>query len=430
MTKTILMGTVSGLFLLGGALAGCGASVASPSPVPQSNQRSPKATVSTSRSSLPNTHASKPSAGAAPAPLDATASSDPVPLKALAMRTAQDGWAMSRDALLATTDGGRQWHTVTPPHVTVNDPGNAPTGWFVADFGVAWDFVGPHSAWVATTISKRSGAFLLSHTTDSGKRWTQTRIQLPLSTYAWRGSQVLDVDFVDNRMGWLAVGPGAAGPQFPMELWQTANAGQSWHRVYAPGAFGGAFAFTSPHDGWLLFQAPANNGILFALRHTTTAGRSWRTVPVPNLTRFANYMNGSAGTGLTWQGVDGALAGSTIQFGASQGYLAVLRTTDNGRQWAVSPQIPAHSGTFAGVATAGASAWAIADGHLYTLSPQQQYWTLRTAAPWLAQATGLDAVNRGVAFIWQNTKHRTQIWRTTDGGDHWIVVDPTPVANS
>ena len=424
------MGTVSGLFLLGGALAGGGASVASPPPVPHSNQHLPNVTVSTSRSFLPNMHTSKPPVVRAPSPLDAAAFSDPVPLQALAMRTAQDGWAIGRDALLATTDGGRQWHTVTPPHVTIHDPGNARTGWFLADFGVAWDFVGPPSAWVATTISNRSGAFLLGHTTDSGKRWTQTRIQLPLTAYAWRGSQALQVDFVNNRMGWLAVGPGASGPQFPMELWQTANAGQSWHRVFATEAFGGAFAFTSPQDGWLLFQAPANNGILFALRHTTTAGRSWRTVPVPNLPGFANYMNGSAGTGLTWRGVDGALAGSTMQFGASQGYLAVLRTTDNGRQWAVSPQISAHSGMFVGVATAGASAWAVADGHLYTLSRQHQSWTLRTAAPWLAQATGLDAVNRGVTFIWQTTKRRTQIWRTTDGGVHWIAVDPTQVANS
>ncbi|MDA8206589.1 MAG: hypothetical protein M0Z36_11010 [Thermaerobacter sp.] len=430
MIRTTLMGTVSGLFLLGGALAGGGASVASPPPVPHSNQHLPNVTVSTSRSFLPNMHTSKPPVVRAPSPLDAAAFSDPVPLQALAMRTAQDGWAIGRDALLATTDGGRQWHTVTPPHVTIHDPGNARTGWFLADFGVAWDFVGPHSAWVATTISNRSGAFLLGHTTDSGKRWTQTRIQLPLTAYAWRGSQALQVDFVNNRMGWLAVGPGASGPQFPMELWQTANAGQSWHRVFATEAFGGAFAFTSPQDGWLLFQAPANNGILFALRHTTTAGRSWRTVPVPNLPGFANYMNGSAGTGLTWRGVDGALAGSTMQFGASQGYLAVLRTTDNGRQWAVSPQISAHSGMFVGVATAGASAWAVADGHLYTLSRQHQSWTLRTAAPWLAQATGLDAVNRGVTFIWQTTKRRTQIWRTTDGGVHWIAVDPTQVANS
>jgi photosystem II stability/assembly factor-like uncharacterized protein len=215
-----------------------------------------------------------------------------------------------------------------------------------------------------------------------------------------------------------------------MALWRTANAGQSWHRVYATEAFGGAFAFTSPHDGWLVFQESANNGILFALRHTTTAGRSWKTVPVPNLTRFANYTNGSAGTGLTWQGVDGALAGSTIQFGAAQGYLAVLRTRDHGRHWAVSPKISAHSGRFAGMATAGASAWAVADGHLYTLSPQQQNWAVRAAAPWLAHATGIDAVNGAVAFIWRTTPHGTQIWRTTDGGIRWTAVDPTLVANS
>ncbi|PSR20551.1 MAG: hypothetical protein C7B45_14505 [Sulfobacillus acidophilus] len=418
MTKTMLTAALMGLFLSSNALAGGEASVALSSPI---FQHSPKGKPFARPSALLQSRVTKARAISTP--------SYPVPFKALAMRTAQDGWALSQNALWSTIDGGRKWQPVTPPHVTVNDPGIAPTGWFGADFGVAWDFVGSHSAWVATTMAKRSGTFLLSHTRDSGKRWTQTRIHLPLTTYTWRGSQALEIDFISNRIGWLAIGPGPAGPQNPMELWQTTNSGQSWHRMYVTEAFGGALAFTSAQDGWLVFQAPADNGALFLLRHTTTAGRSWQTMSVPNLNEFANYMNGSDGTGLTWQGSDGALAGSTIQLGAPHGYLAVLQTTNDGQTWTVSPQLAAHSNKFASAATAGSHSWAIADGHLYTWSLRQRTWTNHTSAPWLAHATGLDAVNGAVAFVWKNTKNRSEIWRTTDGGDHWARVGYTKIAN-
>lgn len=108
------------------------------------------------------------------------------------------------------------------------------------------------------------------------------------------------------------------------------------------GFFGGAFAFASPHDGWLLFQAPANNGILFALRHRTTAGNSWRTVPVPNLTRFANYMNGNAGLGLT-------LAGGRWRARGFDGSVRGLRRLSgriaNDRQWTALGGIPSDFGS-------------------------------------------------------------------------------------
>lgn len=414
---------IAALPLLAVALSGCGTPAAPlASGFSHVGQRSPRST--NARTAPPKAQSARRTASTSSgSPPDSSAARTrflPLKLDEIAMQTVSDGWAVSRNQILATSDGGRRWRTVTPPGVTFETLGPPPLT-FGSNFGIAWDFVGAQTAWVASTMSHPRGTFLLSHTVDGGHQWRETRIHLALSGYAWQGSHVLEVDFVNSRIGWLTVGPGPTWPQFPLQLWQTTTAGRTWHRVYETGAFGGAITFTSPADGCLVFEQQASNTTPFQLQTTTNGGRSWTSVRLPDLPLFFNYEDGS-GTGLAWHGNDGAIGGSTVMYGAPRGYAAVLRTADDGRHWTLSPKLPTRNTGFTGVMTAGAATWAIVDGRLYLMPANGHRWAQRSAEPWLLQATGFDAVNGGVGFVWRTTSRGATIWRTTDSGLYWRMI--------
>jgi hypothetical protein len=144
----------------------------------------------------------------------------------------------------------------------------------------------------------------------------------------------------------------------------------------------------------------------------------------------------SAATCFPWEEVEGVPGGGPywdvdfVQGVGGLGYVAagsdaatsrLLRTTDDGRTWAVVPGTPAlqPGGRYSGV-------WFLRqhDGFLATRNPAQIYRTRDFGATWelLSSYTGGEIkdflfVNSSTALV--VVEDSDIVWRTTDGGDTW-----------
>ncbi len=330
-------------------------------------------------------------------------------LQALVMRSQSDGWALGQGQLYSTADGGLRWRRVTPPRVTLTP---------MPPYGTAWDFTGPQSAWIVSPLNVKAGRFLISRTTDAGLSWHQSRIVLPKTG----GAMPVQLDVLNANRGWLALSSGASGPAVPLQLWKTVNGGQTWRRIYVTSASGGAITFTNAQDGWMVTQQPANPGTLFTLERSATGGRTWQVVSLPSLPRFFEDGQDNGAPALSWMGSDGFILGSTVGGGASHGYVAVLRTTNVGRTWAVTPKISASDATTVAATITGGTAWVIADSQLYVGRHAGSTWLHRGKNPLLTHIDGIDALTPNTAWIWRTGNQGTQLWETNSAGANWTAV--------
>lgn len=228
MTKTMRIRTVTGLFLLGGALAGCGAPVTSPAPHQDAHHRSPKATVSAS-----------PMAQA----------------KTITMASAQVGWAASSNHIFRTTNGGQHWSTVLDAsHIVTMDAVNATT------------------AWVAIQTSSRD--VTLTYTNDGGAHWTRHAITAPFSVVR----VALDVTNRPASPGSVLLSDPVGTQTGPQALWTIGHGHVSAKAVYhTPSGALARISWSSPTEAW----ATSDGASSPALMVSKSAGTAWNPVKLP-----------------------------------------------------------------------------------------------------------------------------------------------------
>ncbi len=327
-------------------------------------------------------------------------------LYTLKMMTLRAGWAVNGNQLLHTVDGGRCWVSVTPVGLPIIVDGSTVRN-------TVWQFVNGQTAWIAGRAGP-GATVRLAYTRDGGRHWKEQTIPVPGLT---NGTELTAVDFLNSHEGWImGSGLGVIGST---TIWTTTNGGQTWHQVYGTPLAGGNLVFQTPTMGWITIATPGNDGPQFKLETTTTGGRAWTAVPLPNIGWIEPAgpptFHGAAGLLSVW--------GTT-------GFVTVLRTSDGGQRWVWSSRklpFPTNSAMFWTVRTrGGAVAWAITSGRLWRSTNGGQTWTLRSTAAFLKTASGLDFLNPSVGWLWQRTKNgRTQLWLTTSGGQRWTAISPT-----
>lgn len=195
--------------------------------------------------------------------------------------------------------------------------------------------------------------------------------------------------FLDQEHGWLVSTPGASQAGFT--LWRTSDGGQSWQD--APLAAGRetllsaraiSLDFINPLEGWLSVKlASSANFNLGVLYHTTDGGLTWEELSLPGggVIDFINQTHG-------W-----TLAGPLGD--------ELYQTQDGGRTWQ-----PAHSAAAAPL------------GMRDPLGPD------------LPGAAKISYVDSTTAWAYtrqgecnsQNCTSSSALWRTLDGGTHWVQV--------
>ena len=122
-----------------------------------------------------------------------------------------DGWAITENAILRTTDGGSTWYNVSPQGVTE------------FGYGTANTFLSASQAWVmVTNWSDPIGSGLLYRTSDGGLTWTVYPVAF--------GSG--DLTFIDEQNGWMMAALGIAAGSMGVAIYQTDDGGATWTQTY------------------------------------------------------------------------------------------------------------------------------------------------------------------------------------------------------
>ena len=327
----------------------------------------------------------------------------------LHMLTELDGWAISDDAILRTTDGGSTWYNVSPQGVTE------------FGYGTANTFLNASRAWVMVAdASNPAGSGLLYRTSDGGLTWTTYPVP-------FGGG---DLAFTDENNGWMMAYLGVAAGSMGVSIYKTEDGGASWTQVYTNDPnlanasdslpLGGIKDNLTPLDAQMAWVG----GVIYApetfyLYKSTDGGQSWAPQSMP------------AAPGM--QGTELAIDNGPIFPTASDGILPIrftgetLRTGfyvthDGGLNWEFVTFMPG-AGTVDFVSPS--------DGFFWT--DEQFFVTVDGAHTWSSLSpnidfrdtfAGMDFVNTRTGWIWTyDINGQYGLYKTTDGGTTWFSME-------
>lgn len=321
-------------------------------------------------------------------------------LNSLSMINATTGWAVGldhayatasyqtieSDRILRTTDGGRTWQDVTPPHM--NDGATLPSN--QASFLGGSYFLNACSAWIVIAQPGNAPARLF-HTNNGGATWQQSTLP---------GNQIRGIDFINARTGWLMVDVLKNGKFSEEDVYHSIDGGQHWAKIAVsspktdnqPGALPFANAdnnltFINATTGWITGGLNASTSPRLYI--TRDSGRTWhqQVLPAPgNDSRI--FKSGT----VVWR---------PQFFSASEGILPVSF-------WAAS-SLDVY------VTHDGGNSWQ-STSMLRILMPPNLDVYAPTSDPDFVD------VNHGWVSGWQ----KTSLYSTGDGGKHWTKIVPRP----
>jgi photosystem II stability/assembly factor-like uncharacterized protein len=320
----------------------------------------------------------------------------PIPEK---MTSATTGWAMGA---LRTTDGGANWHDVSPSSLRADAPPGAALSNPVYPPGYAEFFLDANHAWLTRNYS--SPAACTDHviafaTSDGGRTWQPSAsIDLKLDQGSAASSKMFFLDPHDGWL-WLAIGPIGQGrlgePEVfasRADLYATSDGGLNWHLVSSVNsskignsssdvcsATVGDLAFASQTDGWLTIPCQTAAALLV----TRDGGLSWKlqrlslskSIVCPCSASLPTFFDAARGI---------------VELSGSGMRPSLLATLDGGRTWRELPALPG---------TGYSMALDFVDAN--------NFWYVGTPPGWIKPTTvGLE------------------LYRTTDGGKTWTLVRP------
>jgi photosystem II stability/assembly factor-like uncharacterized protein len=349
------------------------------------------------------------------------ASAPQVSLVSIHMNSGQSGWATSATALLRTTDGGTKWHAVTPSGLKIQ-PNIVP----------AASYLNSTTAWISDGFpTSNPGVY---RTTDGGQTWQHSVLPPPARNAG--PLSIKQIDFIDPRHGWLLEGLGGGAGTFYFALLRTTDGGAHWAAIAggnedppAPGAYPRnvqGISFQNSKSGWttvVIFAGPQLSGMY----HTADGGHTWRKVLLPMTGAFKiGFFDIEPPTFF------GANKGATLV--ASDTAAGLYVTGNGGMTWA--PTTPLHMKVNVASAHPPSAnlldqkhAWIVVDSRLYFTSDLGRHWMSLNAASTVGNVTAIDFINSstGWALGGPQSAGQQSLWKSTDGGLHWMELKPVMV---
>lgn len=426
-----LTSVVIGLAVVSVTVAGCGpggtptgggaTTPASAAPAATSAVASSAAPAGTAKSGAAASGAATPGASAASSGGAACQSQpaealEPGALTSVQFVSADQGWVVGQDVILATADGGAHWEVQRSGGLNLT----------------AVDFVNRQDGWAAGSTS-------LLATTDGGAHWTALPEPCPL---------LRSVHFISPSTGFAVAGGQADGgydpamPDMGGVMLTTGDGGRTWRPLAAP-ANAQSVCFSDPAHGWL--------GAAGRLYRTVDGGQRWSGPLTP--------ASGDDGAGYTAEmevqcAGDGSAWALSIGPGAAMsqqphiGYHADAAgaTAIFAEQYFPGPNPPGrapgpYSGPFSALSPSaavfidycpacgfGTAPWDVATdsgatltvkGNIGQVNLPQAASFLSAQAGWVA-GTALEFTAKG------KSRGQERIVATTDGGRTWHVEYATP----
>jgi photosystem II stability/assembly factor-like uncharacterized protein len=291
----------------------------------------------------------------------------------------------------------------------------APPTWTAQSSGVTARFRGVSAVNDSVVWASGSGGTIV-RTSDGGTTWTRLTIA---------GTEKLDfrdIDAIDGRTAYaLSIGPGEQS-----RIYKTTDAGQAWTEQFVnhdPKAFFDAMSFRDADHGVAIGDSV--DGQFFVIA-TDNGGGSWTRVPpdrlpaaLPNEGAFA-----ASGTNIAVWGRSHVWIGS-----GAAAQARVLRSSDAGRTWTVSPT-PLLAGPSAGIfstAFRDASHGIVVGGDYKKESEANDNAAVTTdgGATWTLMK-GLSGFRSVVTYVPKTTAiiavGPSGADYSTDDGQHWTAI--------
>ena len=307
---------------------------------------------------------------------------------------------------------------------------------FPLNFGVdEMVIVDANTVWIFAYDGSGGGTYpkIVSKTVNGGATWTANAI-----SGLGGNALISDIAAIDANTAWIVTAPlPGTGPN-ANKIWKTINGGTSWNQQtsgYTAGSFANHIYFWDANNGWTSGDPLSGK---FEMFKTNDGGTSWTPV--------AGALAPESGDEFTYVGLK-AVVGDNLWVGTSTG--RIMRSTDRGTTWAVSPS-PAND--FGGVITSGSSgSFAFKDANngllltvdgaddplttsavLYSTSNGGASWTaMAPTGPWyfgdITHVPGTPntyvstGINPGTAAEprpeWLGSSY------STDGGQTWTAID-------
>lgn len=334
---------------------------------------------------------------------------------ALRMFSPTGGWAAAdeHNRLLMTEDGGETWLDATPSDLLPLAEGNG-------SLGVRPFFLDAATAWFTPSTA---GAGTLFHTADGGRTWLMSSVPFGRVAYF----------FLNQQEGWALEDLGAGAGSHYVALHRTNDGGETWSQVFAH----------EPGESKSLPESGTKNGVTFVDQSRGFIGGA---IPMTDHFHFFVTEDG----GVTWvQETDISLPGEftgsfldvsqPVFMDAATGILAVhamspggssllvYRSEDAGRTWFYRGAVAdGRDADFISVE----QGWAVSDTDLFSTVDGGASWERLSATGLPADVTLHQVVfadqDHGWLLAYQDTGSATQrlLFRTLDGGQSWILLQP------
>lgn len=373
-------------------------------PLPGSDSIASSETEAGPSTKVPNTPAPFPGDPPLPPTIAAPTVSSPG-ITSLRMLTELDGWAISENSILRTTDGGSTWYNVSP------------AGGTVFGFGTAHTFLDASHAWVVVAdVGDPAGSGLLYRTGDGGLTWTAYPVP-------FGGG---DMTFVDQTHGWIMTSLGVAAGSMAVSIYRTEDGGATWTQAFTNDPNLAKAGDSLPLAGIKNNLTPLDAGTAwvggviyspdtFYLYKTTDGGQTWALQTLPTAPGVQNAEIAVYIGPIFSAPLDGILpvrfTGETLRTG-------FYATRDGGVNWEFLTSMPG----------AGAVDFVSpADGFFWT--GEQFFVTVDSAQTWKSinpnvlfgdTFVGMEFVNPRTGWVWTyNQTGQYGLYKTTDGGATW-----------
>lgn len=319
-----------------------------------------------------------------------------------------NGWGVTETNLVRSVDGGESWYDITPPGV-------ASMGYSASVY-----FLDPDNGWlVAPSADYQTGMIYATH--DGGLIWTSSAVQFPGGSF----------NFIDQTNGFILVGRGAAAGSSAVDLFATADGGNSWQAVYVMQTGAGdeintlpfmgqksGLTFTDSLHGWVGGNIPMD-GFVY-LYKTVDGGGSWTK---QDITLPAGYE-----TAMTevfaprfFSSREGILPMRLLRGVA---YMVFYVSHDGGENWSTTSPLQS-MGQFSNPSMQEIIVW---DGGAILQASHDGGFTWNQIPPnievkdILMKIDFIDANNGWLLTGDANNQH--SLYKTNDGGVTWMTVIP------
>lgn len=345
---------------------------------------------------------STPTSSAATTPVS---SKPTVPLTAIRMLNANEGWALTASSVLKTTDGGVHWQDVTPTNAGLN---KYAMGQFM-NAQYAWVAIGP--------ANQEEGAGIrVLRTSDGGTHWQQSTIHDAVVS-------IVDVPhFINANQGWIEASstPGAGSAK--SDIWASSDGGQTWTQLSSNKTSNGlnlgyvtGISFRDAQFGIAAgnLGAGGDNSVP-SIAITQNGGRTWQTRSLPHLLGgYVNPLNNSQPPVFF-----GNVVFLPVNVTVSNGNLLVLyRSNDGGVNWVQTSVAHIQATNTYVLDTTHAWATDTSSGELYSTSDGGNHWSQVSNIAYHLNALSFPDAQNG----WGVTSN--QLLHTTDGGRSWQQIN-------